>query len=184
MNIRVFTATIRFRILNQAFKDVIQKNEDILDVGCGNGIITKLIKDHFSVNITACDINNYLIYNLPFIDIRLNKLRKIKKRFNSAMLNDVLHHIPKNEQEKILEDCLKVADKVLIFEAEPTWSGKIADIILNKHHYNSLNIPLSFRRIAEWQKLFKKMNLKFKSIKAQKPFWYPFSHIAFCVQKG
>jgi SAM-dependent methyltransferase len=183
MNLILHTTKIRYRILSQAYRNFIRANEEVLDVGCGNGIITKLIQDDFQTNITGCDINYYLIYKLPFISIKNRRLNKIKKRFNIAMLNDVLHHISKDKQEQILTDCLKIADKILIFEAEPTIYGKLADIILNKHHYHSLKTPLSFRKVNEWQAMFKKMNLKYSMLKPGKPFWYPFSHIAFCVHK-
>lgn len=183
MNIQYFTTTIRFRILLKAYRNWIKNGDRIIDVGCGNGIITKLVEDYFQADITACDINNYLIYNLPFINLREKKLSSMKRKFDVAMLNDVLHHIPKEAQEKLLLDCLKITNKVLIFEAEPTLFGKVADIILNKHHYNSLDVPLSFRKINEWQDMFKKLHLKSDFIKIKRPFWYPFSHIAFFIEK-
>lgn len=183
MNIQYFTTTIRFRILLKAYQNWIKNGDRIIDVGCGNGVITKLVKDYFQADITACDINNYLIYDLPFINIKESKLNLLRKKFDIAMLNDVLHHIPKRDQEKLLLDCLKITNKVLIFEAEPTLFGKVADIILNKHHYNSLDVPLSFRKINEWQDMFKKLHLKSDFIKLKRPFWYPFSHIAFFIEK-
>lgn len=183
MNIQHFTTSIRFRILLKAYQNWIKNKDKIVDVGCGNGIITKLIKDHFQADITACDIKNYLVYNLPFINLTEKNLSSIKKKFDVAMLNDVLHHIPKEAQEKLLLDCLKIAKKLLIFEAEPTLVGKVADIILNKHHYNTLNTPLSFRKYYEWKQIFKNLHLKSNSKRLKKPFLYPFSHVAFLVQK-
>mgnify|MGYP001616803853 FL=1 len=102
MNIQYFTTTIRFRILLKAYRNWIKNGDRIIDVGCGNGIITKLIEDYFQADITACDINNYLIYNLPFINLREKNLSSMKRKFDVAMLNDVLHHIPKEVQEKFI----------------------------------------------------------------------------------
>lgn len=183
MNISKFTASLRFRYLKQSYTNWIKKDDQVIDIGCGNGIITKLLKENFNIKITGCDIKNYLTYNLPFITIRNNNFSTFKRRFKVAMLNDVLHHISKNEQERLISESLKIANKMLIFEAEPTLFGKIADIILNKFHYGNLNTPLSFRSSSEWQKLFRKLHLSSTLIRLKKPFWYPFSHIAFLVEK-
>ena len=183
MNLSKFTSSIRFKLLNQAYYNWIKKGDKILDIGCGNGIIAKLLKDNFEISITGCDVKNYLIYDLPFIKVGYGDLSLIRKKFDIAMLNDVLHHMPKDEQKKLILESLNIAKKLLIFEAEPTLNGKIADLILNKYHYGNMNVPLSFRSIKDWQKLFKKLPLKSKIIRIKKPLWYPFSHIAILLKK-
>lgn len=181
-NLTRFTTSIRFKLIKSSYSHWLKKGDKILDVGCGNGIITKLVKNNFEVKIIGADIENYLIYDLPFIKIEGNSLLSIKNKFDVLMLNDVLHHLSKDEQEKLIVEALSLAKKVLIFEAEPTLAGKIADIILNKFHYNKLNVPLSFREVNDWIKIFKKLNLNYQLIKPKKPFWYPFSHIAFLLR--
>ncbi len=182
-NITKTTSAYRCRLIAETYKNWLRKDDKVLDIGCGNGIITNFLKQYFEINIKGCDIKNYLIYKVPFIKIVNNQLPYTKKVFNVALLNDVLHHVTKKEQEELIRQATKVADRVLIFEAEPTSMGKIADIVLNKFHYGDLNAPLTFRSIEDWQKLFKKMSLKSKEMELKKPFWYPFSHIAFELQK-
>ena len=165
------------------YKKWLKQKERVLDIGCGNGIITKLLIDHFSLEMIACDVNNYLIYNLPFIKIKNGKIPKFKKRFSAALLNDVLHHISKRDQEKLILQSIQIAKKVLIFEFKPTILGKLADIILNKFHYGTLNTPLTLRNIKEWQGLFKKLQLTYRVVEVKRPFWYPFSHIAFLLER-
>lgn len=176
------TSSFRCRLIAGAYKNWLKKNDKVLDIGCGNGIITNFLKQHFEINVTGCDIKNYLIYKIPFIKLASGQLPYTKKVFNAALLNDVLHHIPKESQKELVHQAIKVADRVLIFEAEPTTMGKIADIILNKFHYGDLSAPLTFRDIEGWQKLFKRLSISSKAIKLKKPFWYPFSHIAFELQ--
>ena len=53
MNIQYFTTAIRFRILLKAYRNWIKNGDRIIDVGCGNGIITKLVEDYFQADITA-----------------------------------------------------------------------------------------------------------------------------------
>lgn len=184
MNTSQFTTSIRFKFLLDVYQNWLKKGDSVLDIGCGNGIITKLLKDNLAIKIIGSDIKNYLIHDIPFIKIENNTLSSIKRKYDFAMLNDVLHHVPKNHQEKLISESLNTAKKILIFEAEPTFLGKMTDIILNKYHYGSLDTPLSFRSANQWQRLFKKLNLKSYLIRARKPFWYPFSHIAFLIEKN
>ncbi|MDO8638389.1 MAG: class I SAM-dependent methyltransferase [Candidatus Daviesbacteria bacterium] len=183
MNFSKITGGYRTKLIISAYKNWIKPNESILDVGCGTGIITKALEDYFSTNITGCDIKNYLIYKIPFLRIKDNKIPVKDARFSIALLNDVLHHVPKQYQADVIKETTRVAKKVLVFEFEPTVIGKLADIILNKFHYGDLKTPLSVRSINEWQNLFRKLSLKSQTIRLNKPFWYPFSHIAFMVTK-
>lgn len=183
LDITKMTSSYRCKFLNHAYKKWLKKNEKVLDIGCGNGIITKLLKDRFCLKITGCDVKNYLVYDIPFRKINGLKLPFGENEFDDVLLNDVLHHIPFKDQEELIKIASKIGKKVLIFDAEPTIRGKIADIILNKYHYGDLNIPLSFRTVKQWQKVFKKLSLKSKVSKPKSPFWYPFSHIAFEVEK-
>lgn len=177
------TSSYRFRLITQVYRGWLKKNDKVLDIGCGNGIISKLLKDHFSVDMTCADVKNYLIHNLPFRKLKGNKLPFKDQTFSVVTLNDVLHHISPSQQENVILESVRVGRKLLIFEAEPTISGSIADTMLNKYHYGDLNIPLTFKTADEWKQTFKKMNLVVKAVKLNKPFWYPFSHIAFEVRK-
>jgi len=179
MNITKITSSYRCKLIIETYKNWLKKGNRVLDVGSGNGIITKSLMDYFSVKITGSDVKNYLIYDLPFVKINGRELPFTNNEFDIVMLNDVLHHIPFENQERLIRESSRVARKVLIFEAKPTILGKITDVVLNKYHYGDLKIPLSFRNTKNWQKLFKKLSLKSKVVELKKPLWYPFSHIAF-----
>lgn len=185
MNITKLTASYRCKLIISALSRWIKRGESILDVGCGNGIVTKLLTDHFKIKIVGCDVKNYLIEkSIPFIKIKDGKLPLYKNRVNVVLLLDVLHHVSLREQVDLIQESLRVADKVIIFEAKPTITGKVTDIILNKCHYGDLNVPLSFRDNTEWKSLFRKLSLKHQTVILNKPFWYPFSHIAILLRKS
>lgn len=170
--------------MTKAYDKWLKRNEKVLDIGCGRGTITKLLMDYYSLQLQACDIKNYLIYqDIPFKKMIKGKVPKFKYKFDAALLNAVLHHIPKDKQADLIWQALKVSKKVLIFEMKPTFLAKIFDFLLNKLHYENSEIPLSFRKIPDWKKLFKELNIKSQSIVINRPFWYPFSHIAFMIGK-
>ena len=183
MNISKFTSGFRTKLIISVYERWIKEGENIIDIGCGTGVVTKLLKDYFNSEITGCDVKNYLIYKIPFMQIVNYKIPVKSQSFDVALLNDVLHHVDKDDQEKVLLEAIRVGKKVFIFEFEPTLVGKLADIILNKFHYGDLHAPLSVRTTHDWQTLFKKLGLKSKVVKLKKPIWYPFSHIAFLVTK-
>jgi len=183
MNISKITGGYRTKLMLSVYKKWIKQDKTIIDIGCGTGVVTKILGSYFSAQITGADIKSYLIYKIPFIKIVNNKIPVRNSSFDIGLLNDVLHHINKESQANIILEATRVAKKVLIFEFEPTFVGKLVDIILNKFHYGDLHAPLSQRTKNEWQRLFKNLGLRSKAVKLKKPFWYPFSHIAFMITK-
>lgn len=183
-HISQFTSPFRSKLITLAYKSWIKKNEKILDIGCGTGITAKVIIENFKVSVIGCDVENYLVFDILFYKIsKKGKLPFKNQSFELAMLNDVLHHVDKSYQTHIIKEALRVAKKVLIFEAEPTISAKVFDTLLNKFHYSSLDAPLTFRSGKDWQELFNSMKLKYIIKKVERPFWYPFSHIAMMIKR-
>lgn len=183
MNLYQYTSGYRTKLIISVYKKWIKRRGKIIDVGCGTGVVAKIIGDYFSAEISGCDVKNYLMYKIPFIKIKDNKFPIKDNFYDSALLNDVLHHINKDNQVEVIKEAARIAKKLFIFEFEPTFIGKLTDIVLNKLHYGDLNDPLALRTKDEWQKLFKNLNFKVESVKLSRPFWYPFSHIAFMLTK-
>lgn len=182
-NLSQLTSPYRSRLIIESFKPWIKKGQKLLDIGCGTGISTLMIKESFKVDVTGCDVRNYLAVKVPFYKIPRNgKLPFKQNSFDTAMLNDVLHHTKKHEQLAIIKDSLRISRQVLIFEVEPTILGKVFDVILNKLHYKGLATPLTFRSAEEWRVLFKELGYKYTVNSVNTPFWYPFSHIAIRVK--
>lgn len=183
-NLVEITSKIRLKLIVKAYESWLKKNERCLDAGCGDGIISEQLLKHFGIKITGCDILSYLIKDIPFVPMKKkDKLPFADNKFGICMFNDVLHHMSKEDQIKILKEGLRVAKKVLIFEDKPTLIGKAADILANLMHNRNMNVPLTFRNIPEWEKVFKKLNVSYEVITLPKPLLYPFSHIAFLLNK-
>lgn len=184
MNTSQLTSTYRTKLIISAYKKWIKKGDSIIDIGCGTGVVTKNLTKYFSSKITGADIKNYSLYKMPFIKIAKGKIPIKNNMFEFSMFNDVLHHINREDQPDTLKEAARVSKKVLIFEFKPTISGKLFDKILNKFHYGNLDVPLSMRTLEEWTDLFKSLGFKYQSMILKRPFWYPFSHMAFIISKG
>lgn len=183
MNTSQFTSSFRTKLIISVYESWIKKGDSLLDIGCGTGVVAKILGEHFSSKIMGCDIKNYLVYKIPFIKIKDGRIPIKDNNFDVSLLNDVLHHIDRENQASVLKEAARVSKKLLIFEFKPTMVGKLADLILNKFHYGDLHAPLSVRSIRDWQELFESLGFKYKTVKLKKPFWYPFSHIAFLITK-
>lgn len=176
------TSKYRFKLIRKAYKTWLKQGENCLDIGCGDGIISDNLIHYYKVKITGCDVLSYLVKKIPFVYMKKKDELPFKKNeYDCSMLNDVLHHMEKRDQIKIIKEALRVSKRVLIFEDKPTLTGKVADIIANLIHNHNMKVPLTFRNISEWEKIFISLNANYQTIVLPKPFLYPFSHIAFCL---
>lgn len=165
MNLDKKKLNIRAEKIASFCKNYINNGDKVLDIGCGDGRMILAIKNKINKDfqISGTDVLDYKVSLPQFRKIKDNKLDFKNKEFNVAVLNDVLHHIPKENQIKIIKEALRVADKVLIFEVANDFAGKLVDVITNKMHDSRVNLSLTMGRLEEWENLFRKNNIKFKS---------------------
>ena len=175
-----FTTGIRSKLLFSKYKGWLRKNDKVLDVGCGDGILSSIIIEKFKIKLTGCDIENYLKTPIPFIHMKDKfSLPFSDNSFDKVMFNDVFHHMSFANQEKLLKEALRVSDHVLIFEVEPTLIGSLADYIINKFHNLNMETPLTFRNSSQWIKLFGDLSVTHEFRRVKKQLFYPFTHEAF-----
>lgn len=83
-------------------KDIISRNDTILDIACGDGLISRLVHHHNqNYNIEGCDPyfdNKFCSMKLSFEDIALGKLIKLEKHYNLAICC-YAYHLIKDEWE-------------------------------------------------------------------------------------
>lgn len=178
------TTPLRAHIIAKTYKSWLGKKTKVLDVGCGTGVVGDELSKSLGIKISGCDTDKYIIRKIPFKKMESAKhLPYEPHSFDSVMFNDVLHHTDYKTQKELIVDSTRLAKSVLVFELKPTFIGRALDFLLNKIHNPNMEIPFTYRKKGEWEKLFRSLNLDFESKKVVSPFFYPFSHIAFRLSK-
>jgi 2-polyprenyl-3-methyl-5-hydroxy-6-metoxy-1,4-benzoquinol methylase len=119
-----------------------QNYTTLLDFGCGNGGLLKIIKENDNKNIIGIDLNNELVKNLNDEGITTyNDINKIPNNlnFNCIMLNHVLEHLyePIETLKKIKK---KMNEKTLLIIEVP----HADDILISEYSCNK------FKKFTFW----------------------------------
>lgn len=177
-----FTLIYRSKIIIKAYQGWIANTDKVLDIGCGNGVVTEELRKNLQCLIVGTDVLDYRKRDIPFrVMTDKSGLPFKDNEFDTAMFNDSLHHC--DDQEALLKEAARVAKKVLIFEMEPTLIAKILEVCLNRIHNPLMNIPFNIRTSEDWRCYFTRLNFDFEYWKIEKPFFYPFDNFVFVLKR-
>jgi len=172
----MITTRIRGDYLAKIYQDYLTPGERVLDIGCGNGIVSQILIDKLGVNLLGTDIDQYLKKEIPFKLMNRDSILPFKdQEFDYALFNDVLHHTTKIRE--LIKEAKRVSGKVLIFEMEPGNLNKFVDKTFNWFHRPQMKVPLNFLTKEEWAGLLSELNLEFAILELEKPFYYPLKHL-------
>lgn len=142
----------------------INKNDTVLDIGCGTGFISKTLKKRRGCKITLVDVAyNAMCDEFPVIIYDGKKLPFKENEFSEVLLIACLHHC-KNPMQ-ILDEAARVAKKIIIMEDVFTdWFSRsitfISDCLVNFE----IHSPFTNHTTEGWLKIFKKKNLKVENM--------------------
>ncbi len=158
-----FTLKYRARIVIKAISPHLSKGKKVLDIGCGNGVISHEIEKFFNCDLTGTDIFSYLKRDIKFKPMqKCDELDFDDNEFDTGLFIEVLHHIPFGDQIKIIKEAMRVCREVLVFELRPTLIAKARDFLMNKIHCRNMPVPLTHREKEGWMQLFGDNGIAFK----------------------
>jgi len=149
----------------------------VLDVGCGNGMISKWLMDLRSdVSIIGVDTLLRPETFIPVLQYNGKDLPFDDNSFSAVLLVDVLHHAL--NPGLVLKECSRVSrDKILVKDhfSESRYDAfilKFLDWVGNRHH--GVVLPYNYFSRAEWEAILVKNNLRENKRLEKIPGMYPF----------
>lgn len=140
-----------------------------LDIGCGNGLTSIILKEKLNIEPTLCDIvdiRDKLASELPFYKIENGKLPFADKSFDSSYLQYVLHHIEGIEKIKqLLKEAARVAHTVILVEEIASFKTNIViarsfDEKVNKLIHPNIEMKIyRYYSMVEIMIIIKELNL-------------------------
>ena len=152
----------RVNVIASQFIKLIPQNAYVLDVGCGSGLIDKLIMNHRpDIKIVGIDV---LLRPETHINVTPFDGKSIPfkaKTFDAVIFIDVLHHI--DQPFNTLKEAKRVS-KGLILIKDHAMDGFLAkatltfmDWVGNAHH--GVRLPYNYWSNMQWKSNLKKLNL-------------------------
>ena len=178
----------------------IPKKGNVIDIGCGHGIFSRMLSEKSSSRkvygidpspekIKLAIKNNIGIKNLQFKNAYLDKIRI---KFNTAVVIDIIYLLPMKEKGKFLKNIAGVLTKngeliLVINGTEPNWVHKLL-VFQEGIMHRLLKITFSdynntyFENKSETVMLLKNSGFKVLKIKKIKSI-LPYPHILFVAKK-
>lgn len=152
----------RVEVLAAHFAALLSQNHSVLDVGCGDGMLDKLILQR-RPDASICGVDVLVrqqthIQVTPFDGVRLPFP---DKAFDTVMFSDVLHHTESptamlKEAVRVGRHCLLIKDHLVQgWLARPTL--RIMDFVGNAPH--GVVLPYNYLTLAQWDDVFRKCHV-------------------------
>lgn len=185
-------------IVNDIYKKLKKKikSKDLafLDIGCGDGKITKLLIDKFKIKNYFVNDNFFFLNQIKWCNQNkkisgnfLKISKKIRKKFDLLLCYSVIHYIKKKNIKTFLSSLIKllnkngilflgdIPDKKLILKFLKSKKG----ILYHKKYYNhklDIDLVLKNKNIIEHQEiidfLYKNKRIKFRFFAQDKKLHY------------
>lgn len=139
----------------------VDEGDTVLDIGCGTGVISGLIRDKKHTKSTLVDVQyNTMCEFYPVMIYDGKKLPFKKNAFKKSLLITVLHHC--SDAASVLKEAARVTeDKIIIVEdIFDNFLGRaitfIGDCLVNWE----IHSPFINHSKANWLKIFRTKNFK------------------------
>jgi hypothetical protein len=151
------------------------RGHSLLDVGCGNGLISQMSKPHFA-EVQMLDVVNYVSpeITLPYLPYKEGEAFPVSKGYDTVLLLTVLHH--SNDPMTLLKESWKTTNQRLIIiesvfgvhvqppigsyelavleEPEQIAYAVFVDWLYNRVLNDNIPVPYNFTTPERWLEIF------------------------------
>jgi len=160
----------RVRVLARELSALLPTNGQVLDVGCGDGLLAALMqKDKPNVVITGIDVLVRDHTHIPVVKFDGTTIPFPDRSFDTLVFVDVLHHT--DDPVLLLREAARVARKTIVikdhtldgFAAGPTL--RFMDRIGNRRY--NVALPYNYWSKQEWLTAFEALGLTLRTWKSK-----------------
>lgn len=170
-------------------QDFIKQGSQLLDIGCGSGIVIETFGNHFKAKVVGTDIEDNRVLPIAFRLIDNGNLPFPKNSFDAVLITYVLHHA--QDPFKLLQEAKRVSrNKIIIYEDLP--EGFLAKLRCWLHQitynifFQNSNQKFNFKTKKEWWQIFDELGLivvKSKKASAKVDCFDPVKRNIFVLEK-
>jgi ubiquinone/menaquinone biosynthesis C-methylase UbiE len=153
----------RARVLSSVLAEYLSQRADVLDVGCGDGMISRLVqKTRPDISIRGIDV---VPRPQTYIQVDLFDGKRIQfpdSAFDTVVLVDVLHHT--TDPTALLNECSRVSKGSVLIK-DHVLRGLLArstlrlmDWVGNAPH--GVPLPYNYLTTSQWRALFRAVGLR------------------------
>ncbi len=153
----------RAKRLTRHIMDSLEDCSNLIDLGCGDMILTECIDSMTDKEVLGVDTVNSNLTKLPLIIYDGSRLPFDDKSIDAALVAFVLHHC--DDIQKMLSELKRVTKKKIIV-LEEVYKNFVTQKILHCHDFGNrllsskMEIPLNFLTHDAWMKTFRELNLQ------------------------
>lgn len=153
----------RVRVIRQHFVEMIPQGAAVLDVGCGDGLIDKLIlEERPDISLEGIDVALRPKVHLPTVSFDGKVIPHRDKSFDAVIFVDVLHHTV--DPTILIEEARRVARKCILIK-DHNRSGFAAGPILRFMDWignapHGVILTYNYWPEQRWREVFAEFGLK------------------------
>jgi len=151
---------MRTSFLAKKISTFLNKDETVLDIGAGEGLIGQYLNDSLGFKIEMIDVANHNRSRLPILVYDGKKLPFERDSFDCVLLIFVLHHA--KDKKALTEEAIRVARKrIIVVEDTPeSKTGKFFWLVFERLVNFNIAHSAGTQTRAEWREYFNRMGLR------------------------
>lgn len=95
-----------------------QGHQSVLDLGCGDGMVTSLIRNAFGIDDNLTAINLAKKHKVPCQHLPVQRIKSLGRSWDAVMMMDILEHLPR--QAVALRAVAAVTKTLYVLNPEPS----------------------------------------------------------------